>query len=134
MVSVDLTDAKATGRMNLPTGTSAISIDLGGPLFADGAGVPQVLACLPLADGYTTTFRNLDLLAQKVRAMQLTVAGSEKVTVPAGTFDTFRVELTSDAGANKSTMWITKDTRRAVKLSQVLAQAGGATLTAELVE
>jgi dipeptidyl aminopeptidase/acylaminoacyl peptidase len=134
MVSVDFTDAKATGRMNLPTGTSAVAIDLGGPLFADGAGVPQVLACLPLAEGYTTTFRNLDLMAQKVRAMRLTVAGSEKVTVPAGTFDTFRVELTGDGGSNKSTIWIAKDTRKAVKLAQVLAQAGGATMTAELVE
>ena len=49
---------------------------------------------------------------QKVKLMQLRVAGSETVTVPAGTFDAFKVELSSaDGGPDKSTVWIAKDTR-----------------------
>ena len=93
-------------------------MDLDGPLFADAAGANFAIGCLPLADGYTTAFRNFDVQKQKVKLMQLQVAGSESVTVPAGTFDTFKVELSSaDGGPDKSTVWIAKDTRTPVKIS-----------------
>ncbi|MBV9742479.1 MAG: prolyl oligopeptidase family serine peptidase, partial [Acidobacteriia bacterium] len=134
VISVDFTDAKATGTLNMGAGPMNVSINLDGALFADGPGGPEVIGCLPLAEGYSTTFRNLDLQKQKVRAVQLKVAGSEKVTVPAGTFDTYRVELSSDGDSDKATIWIAKETRKAVKRSQVVAQMGGATMTAELME
>ncbi len=111
-----------------------ISTDLDGTIFADGAGANFVIGCLPLADGYTTAFRNFDLQRQKIKLMQLEVAGLESVTVPAGTFDAFKVELSSaDGGPDKSTVWIAKDTRTPVKISTVMAEMGGAILTAELL-
>jgi hypothetical protein len=65
----------------------------------------------------------------------LQVSGSEKVTVPAGTFDAFKAEITpSDGGAEKITMWIAKDSRKPVKVSAVIPQMGGAVMTAELAE
>ncbi len=123
---------KATGSVNMNGKETPISADLGGPLFAETGGM-QVIALLPLADGYTTTFRNFDLQKQKVKLLALKVAGSESVTVPAGTFDAFRIEISSaDGGSDKQTVWIAKDPRKAVKVSAVLAEMGGATLTAEL--
>ena len=136
-VAIDLEfhDNKATGTMNMNGQSKPISVDVGGPLFADSAGAPQVVACLPLADGFSTTFRNFDVQKQQAKVMQLHVAGSEKVTVPAGTFDTFKAEITSgDGGPEKVTMWIARDSRKAVKMSAVLPQMGGAILTAELAE
>ncbi len=104
------------------------------PIFADGAGSSFVIGCLPLAAGFSTTFRNFDVQKQKVKLMQLQVAGSESVTVPAGTFDTFRVELSSaEGGLDKFTVWIAKETRTPVKISTLMAEMGGATLTAELL-
>ncbi|MBV9768372.1 MAG: DUF3108 domain-containing protein, partial [Bryobacterales bacterium] len=89
---------------------------------------------LPLADGYSTTFRNFDLQRQTVKLMQLQVAGSENVTVPAGTFDAFKVELSSaDGGPDRSTVWIAKSARTPVKISAVMPEMGGAMLTAELI-
>lgn len=80
------------------------------------------------------TFRNFDLQKQKSKLMQLKVTGSETVTVPAGKFETFKVEITSaDGGNDQSTVWIAKDSRQAVKASAVLAAMGGATMTAELI-
>ena len=115
-------------------GDQPISGDLDGTIFADGAGANLVIGCLPLAEGYTTVYRNFDLQKHRVKVMQLEVAGSESVTVPAGTFGTFKVELSSaDGGPDKSTVWIAKDTRTPVKISTVLAEMGGATLTAELL-
>jgi hypothetical protein len=133
-VKVEFKDNKATGNMNLNGQDRPVAADLGGPLFADAAGSDEAIACLPLAEGYSTTFRNFDIFKQKEKLLQLKVAGAESVTVPAGTFDTFKVEITSaDGGPDHQTVWIAKDSRKPVKVSQTLADMGGAILTAELV-
>jgi len=119
--------------MNMNGTDKPVAIDLGGPLFADAAGQMESIACLPLAEGYTTTYRNLDVLKQKVKLQTLKVAGSESVTVPAGTFDTYRVEISDPDGLDKETLWITKNTHTTVKLTAVLGSMGGAVLTSELL-
>ena len=125
--------SKVIGKMSMSGKDQPISVDLGGPAFAEAAGAPFVIGCLPLKDGYSTAFRNFDLQKQKPKVLQLQVAGSEKVTVPAGSFDAFRVEVTNqDNSAEKVTYWIAKDTRSAVKIAATMPQMGGATLTAEL--
>lgn len=133
-IVVNFLDNKAAGTMSMNGKEQPIASDLGGPLFADGGASMQALGCLPLEEGYTTTFRNFDLQKQKLKLMQAKVTGSEKVSVPAGTFDAFKVELSSgDGGADKATVWIAKDSRKPVKMTTVLAAMGGATLTAELI-
>jgi dipeptidyl aminopeptidase/acylaminoacyl peptidase len=133
-LEVDFAGGKASGKLSMNGQDKPISADVGGALFGDGAGGMQVIGCLPLADGYSTTFRGFDLQKQKTKLMQLKVAGSETVSVPAGKFDTFRAEISSaDGGGDRATVWIAKDSRQAVKFSTVLAAAGGATLTAELL-
>ena len=117
-IELDYAGNKAAGNINMSGQDHAVAADLGGPLFADAAGADQVIAALPLADGYTTTFRNFDVQTQKVKLMQLNVASVESVTVPAGKFDTYRVEVTSaDGGADKKTLWIAKDSRKVIKVS-----------------
>jgi dipeptidyl aminopeptidase/acylaminoacyl peptidase len=133
-VDINFSGDKATGNMNVNGQDRPISVDLGGALFADGAGSKQSIACLPLAEGYSATYRNFDVLKQKVKLMQLNVSGVEKVTVPAGTFDAYKVDITSaDGGDDKETLWIAKDSHKAVKESAVLAAMGGAVLTQELL-
>lgn len=63
--------------------------------------------------------------------MELGVAAAEQVTAPAGSFDAYRLEVTS-ADGGKSTVWVEKATRRVVKMSAVLRQMGGAVITMEL--
>jgi hypothetical protein len=131
-VNVEFSGNQATGTMSMNGQDRPISADTGGPLFADAGATAYSIACLPLADGYAISFRNFDLQKQKVKLMQLSVAGSESVTVPAGTFNAFRVEVVSDDGSDKSTFWIAKDSRKAVKISSIISSMGGATLVAEL--
>jgi hypothetical protein len=134
-IDLDFAGNKAKGKLNMNGEDKPIAADLGGPLFADGAGTDQVIACLPLAEGYSTMFRNFDVQTQKEKLMQLTVAGKEEVTVPAGTFQTLRVEVSSaDGGSDKRTVWIAPDTHKMVKMSAVLASMGGATMTEELMQ
>ena len=133
-VNLDFSGNKAEGNLIINGVQQPVTADLGGPLFADSAGWEEVIACLPLAVGYTTSFRNFDLQKHRPKLMQLKVTGVESVTVPAGTFKSFRVELTpADGGPEKSTVWIANDSRTPVKVFAVLGSAGRATMNAELV-
>ena len=123
---------KATGTMAMGGEPKPVTIELGGELFADGAS-SHVVALLPLAEGYTTTFRNLDVQKQKPALRQLKVLGQEDVTVPAGTFRTWKVEVTSAEGeAGQVVFWVAADTHTVVKSATTLPQMGGAVITAEL--
>jgi dipeptidyl aminopeptidase/acylaminoacyl peptidase len=130
-ISVDFTDQKATGMMTMNGQEKPITATLGGPLFS---GDMLSISCLPLAEGYSTNFRKFDVQAQKERLMALKVAGIESVTVPAGTFDSYKVEVTSaDGGSDKQTVWIAKNSHKPVKLEATLPSMGGATMTVEMV-
>ena len=134
-IDLDFAGNKAVGKVNMNGQDSNVNVDLGGPIFGDAAGGNQEIACLPLTEGYTTNFRNFDVQTQKVRLLSLNVAGADSVTVPAGTFDAWRVEVTSaDGGSDKKTIWVAKDTHKVVKVSAVLASMGGATITEEATD
>ena len=82
---------KVTGVANMGSGEKAVAADSGGPLFGEGPGGPAAIGCLPLKDGYSATFRNIDTQKMKAKLMQLKVAGSESITVPAGKFDAYKL-------------------------------------------
>ncbi|HAF24027.1 MAG TPA: S9 family peptidase, partial [Blastocatellia bacterium] len=132
---IDFKDNKASGSVSMNGQAKPIALDLGGSIFGDGAGNFDVIAALPLAEGYVTSFRNMDLQKQKLELKNLKVVGIESVTVPAGTFEAYKVEITSaDNEADKTTVWIAKDSRKVVKISAVLTQLNGAILTSELTQ
>jgi dipeptidyl aminopeptidase/acylaminoacyl peptidase len=132
-IDVDVKPDKISGSMTMNGQAKPIDANPGGTLFADGAGSYDVIAALPLADGYSLSFRNFDVMTQKPQLKQLKVVGTESVTVPAGTFDAYKVEIVStDNDADKQTVWIAKDTRKVVKISAILPSLGGAVLTSEL--
>ena len=132
-VNIEFKDNKASGTISMGGPEKPVNVEVGGPLFADAAGSGQSIAALPLVEGYTATFRNFDLMTQKPKLMQMKVVGSESVSVPAGSFDTYKVEITNaDGGAEKITLWVAKDPRKPVKLVAVTPQMGGATMSAEL--
>ena len=132
-IDLDVKPDKVSGSMTMNGEAKPIDAATGGTLFADGAGTYDVIAALPLADGYSLSFRNFDVMKQKPQMKQLKVIGTESVTVPAGTFDAYKVEIVSaDNDADKQTVWIAKDTRKVVKIAAVLTSLGGAVLTSEL--
>jgi dipeptidyl aminopeptidase/acylaminoacyl peptidase len=128
-------DGKAKGTMTVNGQAKPVDADLGGALFADGAGGQLALAALPLAEGYTTTYRNFDVQAQRAKLKQMKVAGAEKVTVPAGTFDSLKLEVTSAEGeADKTTVWVDPSTHQVLKTVSVVPQMNGAVITTELTQ
>jgi dipeptidyl aminopeptidase/acylaminoacyl peptidase len=132
-IDIKMEGNKASGSMSMQGQEKPIAIDTGGPLFGDSPGGAHSIARLPLAEGYTATFRTLDLMKQKPKLLKLAVAGTETVTVPAGSFETYKVEISSaEGGPEKFTLWVAKEARKPVKIVSVLPQMGGATMTAEL--
>jgi dipeptidyl aminopeptidase/acylaminoacyl peptidase len=132
-IEMNVAPNKLSGSTTMNGQSKPIDADPGGVLFADGAGAFEVLASLPLADGYSMSFRNFDVMKQKPQIKQLKVLGSESVTVPAGTFDAYKVEVqAADNEADKQTVWIDKASRKVLKISAVLPSLNGAVLTSEL--
>ena len=133
VVELDFKGNKVTGTMTNAGKAKPIEVDLGGIVFADGGGAFDVLARLPLAAGYSTTFRNFDVQKQKAQIKNLKVAGTESITVPGGTFDAYKVEVVdANDEADKQTIWIAKDSHKVVKIVATLPSMGGAILTSEL--
>ena len=119
-MNLEFTGNKAAGNMR-PMDRTSRSPSILAAVFAMAPGSNFSIACLPLAEGYTTSYRNFDVQKQKEKLMELKVAGVEKVTVPAGTFDAYKVEITSaDGGSDKATVWIAKDSRQPLKMSAAL--------------
>ena len=129
-----VTDGRVTGQFLVNGQARPFSTDVGGELFNDAAGLYHTVAVLPFAPGYAIAFRSFDVQAQRVRTVQLRALGSETVTVPAGTFETFKIEMaTADDGA-KTTVWVATSDRKVVKFVGVRPQLQGATVTSELLK
>ena len=132
-IEMDVTPNKLSGTTVMNGQSKPIDADPGGALFADGAGALEVLASLPLADGYSLSYRNFDVMKQKPQIRQLKVVGTESITVPAGTFDAYKLEIVAaDNDADKQTVWIDKGSRKVLKISAVIPSLNGAVLTSEL--
>ncbi len=133
-MQLEVKGGKVIGTLSANGQDRPVEKDLPGPLLADGAGGPNVLGTLPLEKGYKATFTNFDTTRQRVKPMQLEVTAVESVTVPAGTFEAWKVETsTTDGGNEKMTFWIDTKARKFVKASATLPQAGGATMVSELL-
>jgi dipeptidyl aminopeptidase/acylaminoacyl peptidase len=134
-VSMDLAfkDGKVSGTVAMGGEPKPVDAVTGGELFADGSSAWESLARLPLAEGYAVTYRNFDVQKQKPTLKQLKVLGAEEITVAAGTFKTWKAEVSSAEGeAGSTTVWVDKASRKVVKTSSVVPQMGGATVTSEL--
>lgn len=136
VVEMDFKDGKVEGRYASRAGAHPIHGETE-PLLAGSAGNGHIVACLPLAAGYRVSYPSFDSINQKSTLMQLQVQGSEQVTGPAGTFDAYKVEISSIPPKEETTLWVDKATRIPVKaVTQVTvtgSDPGGMTLTSELV-
>jgi len=128
-MKLDTKGGKVKGSITVSGRVQTIETDAGGPLFADGIAARQSIVALPLAEGYTTTYRTLDPQL-KPRIVELKVAGTEKVTVAAGSFEALRVETRAlDGAPEPMTLWMDKGSRKLVKMAAVI---GPTTVSAEL--
>jgi len=82
-------------------------LDFTPPAF-DNEQCAQLFRRLPLAEGYKVTLNVITSLGGSAISLPTTVSKIEKVTVPAGTFECFRLEL----GIVNQTFWVSNDEHR----------------------
>ena len=132
-MEINVEPNQITGTTTMNGKSTPLAVNSGGALFADGAGAFDVMASLPLAEGYSVNFRNFDIQKQKPQIKSLKIIGTERVKVPAETFDAYKLEiLDTEKEADKQTIWIDKASRKVVKVTAVLLSLNGAILTSEL--
>jgi dipeptidyl aminopeptidase/acylaminoacyl peptidase len=133
---VTYTADAAKGIIKMGTNEMPVDVSFPAPVFGDDAALETALIALPLKPGYKTTYRTFNTQMRKVRLMSLEVTGTESVTVPAGTFDVFKIEIKplDDETGGGGTVFVSEDDPRCLVRGtfQLPATAGGGTLTAEL--
>jgi hypothetical protein len=118
------------GGQSMPF-TSALDL----PIVADNNALEVALSTLPLAEGYTASFATYNPIPgqQGLAAYTLTVTGMEEVTVPAGTYMAYVVEMDKADSTEDTTLYLDAESGLVVKsISTLPAQAGGGTIVAEL--
>jgi dipeptidyl aminopeptidase/acylaminoacyl peptidase len=106
------------------------------PVYMEGGALNVALGTLSLEPGFTASYRVFDIMSAKAKEQTLEVVGAETVTVPAGTFETVKLEVKpADGSSGGATYWIEKALRRVVKSEVSLpAQMGGGKAISELTK
>jgi dienelactone hydrolase len=136
IVTVQYLAEAIKGSMRMGAQEVPIEVKLAAPVLGDGAALEVTLAALPLAPNYETTIRVFELVSRKIRPLSLKVTGMETVTVKAGAFETFKVEMKPlDGEAGGGVLNVSSDKNRRVvrSFANLPAMTGGGTVTTELV-
>ncbi len=125
-IDVAFAGGKATGTVAMGGEPKPIAADLGGALFADGAGVlgRRSRTC---RSRRATRPRTATSTSRRPKGSlkQIKVLGAEELKVAAGTFKTWKAEVTSAEGEpGSTTIWVAQDTRSVVKTSSDRAADG----------
>jgi TPR repeat protein len=105
-----------TGSPELLEPDDEIFIEAPDPILGWGAGAPQVIATLPLASGFETSLRAIQLSTQSVVARNLEVLAVGTIRVPAGTFSAWKVAIRDPGpGGHFLTIWIDTRSRQVLR-------------------
>ena len=119
----DTTYTSTTAEVKLVGKSEVKKVELGSPVY-DNEEVLQVMRRLPLTTNYSTTMRVLTSLGGgTIIPLKIEVVGIERVEVPAGAFDCYKVELSLH-----QTFWYSTDAHHYL----VKFEAGG--IVSELTE
>ena len=121
--NVTFANGRATGTASQPSpqGVQPVQVDAAVPAgVVEQNSLLAVVTALPWAAGTTRTVTAFNPGRNAVTPLTLTVAGTESVTVPAGTFQTFRVDQTG--GEAPTSYFVT--TAAPYRVVRVLAQGG----------
>ena len=103
----------------LPQGRVELETDLA-PGTLEQMVLFYLIPGMPLEEGAAWALKVFNPFDLRVRTRNLRVIGREEMTVPAGTFDTFRVEL--DGGEPSQIFWITAEPPRRTVRIQLIGQ------------
>lgn len=125
--TVDVMFEAGVAKINL-NGTEK-EVALNGAFFSDGAGFDQLVARMPLAEGYEMAFQTLDMMMMKPKIMSLLVEAKEELEG----VSCWKVVVTNSENANeKMTLWIDPGAKLARKITQIIPMMGNAEMVMTL--
>lgn len=135
-VHLKFENGKVEGMLEAGPQKLPINVNVDVPIVSDGAGVEMMIESLSLTENTTLKFYQLDLMSAKTKEYILKVVGNEKISVPAGEYDTYKVDIKEVSGEGEPThKWVDKASGKTVKtVTKLGAQMGGGTVTIELTK
>lgn len=131
-VALTYTDKAITGSMDIGNGQKKpIDVKLNNPIIIDGAGSDLVIARLPLQENSSTVIEMLDIQTSQIKKYEVKLLGTEKITVPAGSFDTYKISVNQVDGGEKTTYWISSADKSMIRTEAIVPQMGNAKMVAE---
>jgi dipeptidyl aminopeptidase/acylaminoacyl peptidase len=121
---------RVTGQLSIRGQTRSVQQDFDRPVLASTANLEIGLATLPLEPGYEAAIPVFQLQQQTVATTTVRVTGTETVEVPAGTFETYVLEATSEGPAPSGTIYVRKAAPHHVVKADLQVTSGGRTITA----
>ena len=134
-VELDFSTEGISGKISMGAQEMPVDFKSDHQVLPSEWGTVIPISTLPLKVGYTATIHQFDLTMMSAKAMIMKVAGTEKLTVKAGTFDTYKVDLIPVEGEGDSAFWIDTTTRNVLKVEAKLpSMMGGGSVVTELVK
>ncbi|MEN9609749.1 MAG: Prolyl tripeptidyl peptidase precursor [Bacteroidota bacterium] len=131
-IELDYTPTLIKGNVIGGSVDRVIALHTEEPILTDGAGIDLVIGSLPLREGFIGYYRTFNPQSHQVKINQVKVVGVERVSVPAGSFESFKVEFKPINGDQATTFWIEKG--RAVKMMTTLTHLNDAVMITELTQ
>ncbi len=135
-VHLKFENGKVEGMLEAGPQKLPINVNVDVPIVSDGVGIDMMIESLAFSENSTVKFYQLDLMSAKTKEYILKVVGSEKISVPAGEFETYKVDIKELSGEGEPThKWVNKSNGKTVKtITKLGAQMGGGTVTIELTK
>jgi hypothetical protein len=131
-IELDYTPTMIKGNVVGGSIDRVIAVRTEEPILTDGAGIDLVIGSLPLREGFIGYYRTFNPQSHQIKINQVKVVGVERVNVPAGRFEAFKVEFKPINGDEATTFWIEKG--RAVKMMTTLTHLNDAVMITELTQ
>jgi hypothetical protein len=131
-LTLEFSERAIEGSMVVGESETPISVAIESAVMGDTSALEWLVTAWRLTPGSAVTVRAFDARARRVRPITFEVIAVEPVTVPAGTFDAYKVRMSSGDGASgTSTLWLAQDAPRHLLRSETVLPA--AAIRAELV-
>ncbi|MBN1886309.1 MAG: S9 family peptidase [Candidatus Krumholzibacteriota bacterium] len=133
---LSFSEEAVTGSIVFQGNEMPINEALAAPVLGNGNALDLFIESMRLEPGMAGVLRNFDYQQMKLSLMTFEVTGLESVTVPAGTFTAFKIEVKNIEDGSGGTMFVSEKAPRMVLRStmQMPASQGGGTVTSELVK
>ncbi|MBN1830947.1 MAG: prolyl oligopeptidase family serine peptidase, partial [Deltaproteobacteria bacterium] len=134
-VELDFSAQGVTGKISMGAQDIPVNVKSDYHVFPSEWGTMIPVSTLVLEAGYLAAIHQFDLTTMSAKAMIVKVEGTEKLTVKAGTFDSYKGQLVPVEGEGGGTFWIDTKTRNILKIEAKLpSMAGGGSVITELVK